>query len=126
MGILSHVLYKVRSQLGLSVADLARRSGLSKSVIYAIERNNGKHHINDSTAHALASATGKTVEELFQPQELSDRGRPPFTGQPIGSSDTSSLRGQTDICPGGCNLVLPANRVCDIHGDMSHYHYRAE
>jgi DNA-binding XRE family transcriptional regulator len=121
---MSHKLCEVREHQGMTVAELAILTGLSKSVIYRIENDNSGFKINDSTALALATAVGMTVESLFQPQELSDQGRPPFTGRPIQASGYDSLLGQADICPGGCNLVLPRSRVCDVHGNMSH-HYLA-
>ena len=59
----SATVTKHREKLGLSRAALARQSGLHQTAIGLIER--GERAPNLDTAHAIAQALGKSLEELI-------------------------------------------------------------
>ena len=60
----SHVL---RKQLGISQEDLARRCGVSRQTINAIENN--KYDPTLALAFHLAQVLGTTVDALFRPAQ---------------------------------------------------------
>lgn len=55
---------EIREQLGLSVADLAERTGLARQTIYCVETK-PDHKTSADVALRLARALGVSVEELL-------------------------------------------------------------
>lgn len=97
-----HKLQAIRLSLGLTVAELAELSGISMSVIYRIESGDNEYHVNEATAEALSTALYKEVKSIFDPLELSNKGRPPLTGV----SCMKSKPAQTIVCLHCCMEVV--------------------
>lgn len=57
----------LRAEKGWSQADLAKRLGVSRQAVNAIET--GKHDPSLTLAFALADIFGQRIEELFLPKE---------------------------------------------------------
>ena len=57
----------LRKEKGISQEDLAKRCGVSRQTVNAIENN--KYDPTLSLAFRLAAALGVTVDELFRPPE---------------------------------------------------------
>ena len=57
----------LRTEKGISQEDLARRCGVSRQTVNAIENN--KYDPTLSLAFRLAGELGVTVDELFRPPE---------------------------------------------------------
>jgi len=66
VAVTSHVA-ELRQKRGIAAADLARRTGISRPTIYAIEA--GKYVPNTAVALRLAHVLESTVEELFSVAE---------------------------------------------------------
>ena len=62
---MKNTIREKRKQLGLSQEELARRCGVSRQTINAIENN--KYDPTLSLAFSLAAELGTTVDELFNP-----------------------------------------------------------
>ena len=62
---MKNTIREKRKQLGLSQEELARRCGVSRQTINAIENN--KYDPTLSLAFSLAAEQGTTVDELFNP-----------------------------------------------------------
>lgn len=122
-----HKLQKLREDAGFTVAELAEYTGLSKKTIYSIENGASEYKTNEGVAQILADAFDCEVSDIFSPEEVSHRGRPPLTGKPIGHV-TSMLEvsvtknGQTETfrlfhefegnaCP-TCHIVKPLTGQC--------------
>ena len=60
-------LSQLRKERGISQEDLARRCGVSRQTINAIENN--KYDPTLSLAFSLAGALGTTVDGLFTPSQ---------------------------------------------------------
>lgn len=95
----------------MTVAELAEKSGISKSTINRIENDESDSGTNRQTAEAIAEALRTKMMEIFHPHELSHKGRPPHTGRPITPQPTTS-RPDSPICT-SCKLELPRTGVCD-------------
>ncbi len=65
MALRSHPLAVARQAAGLTQAQLAARSGVSRQTVSAVE--SGRHRPSVDAALALARAAGTTVEALFAP-----------------------------------------------------------
>lgn len=89
---MSERVRRARIALGMSQADLARASGLSRQAIGALEA--GRHTPSVSAALAVAAALGEPVEALF--------GTPPAGGTPIlgtsGSGPAAAVRVGDELC----------------------------
>ncbi len=99
-------LRKFRTAANLSVADLANMTGLTQSVIYGIEAA-GKvsRNVHERTTWLLANALGCSVHQLFDPQEVVTKGRPPLAcNQPSEAPPAN--------CP-NCFITLPNTGKCD-------------
>ena len=70
----------LRSEMGLSQEELARRCGVSRQTINAIENN--KYDPTLSLAFHLAQALGATVDTLFHPPSEKGRHAAPSGGCP--------------------------------------------
>lgn len=57
----------LRAENGWSQADLAKRLGVSRQAVNAIET--GKHDPSLNLAFSIAEIFGQRIEELFQPNE---------------------------------------------------------
>jgi putative transcriptional regulator len=62
---MKNVLPALRSERGWSQADLARRVGVSRQTINAIE--NGRYDPSLPLAFALAHAFSRSIESIFEP-----------------------------------------------------------
>lgn len=62
---MKNTIHEKRKQLGLSQEELAKRCGVSRQTINAIENN--KYDPTLALAFALAKELGTTVDELFSP-----------------------------------------------------------
>jgi putative transcriptional regulator len=62
---MKNVLPALRSERGWSQADLARRVGVSRQTINAIE--NGRYDPSLPLAFALARAFSRPIESIFEP-----------------------------------------------------------
>ncbi len=62
---MKNVLPALRSERGWSQADLARRVGVSRQTINAIE--NGRYDPSLPLAFALARAFSRSIESIFEP-----------------------------------------------------------
>ena len=62
---MENTIREKRKQLGLSQEELARRCGVSRQTINAIENN--KYDPTLSLAFSLAAELGTTVDALFRP-----------------------------------------------------------
>lgn len=62
---MKNTIHEKRKQLGLSQEELAKRCGVSRQTINAIENN--KYDPTLALAFALAKDLGTTVDELFTP-----------------------------------------------------------
>ena len=60
-------IHVLRKQLGISQEDLARRCGVSRQTINAIENN--KYDPTRALAFHLAQVLGTTVDALFRPAQ---------------------------------------------------------
>ena len=60
-------IHVLRKQLGISQEDLARRCGVSRQTINAIENN--KYDPTLALAFHLAQGLGTTVDALFRPAQ---------------------------------------------------------
>ena len=60
-------IHVLRKQLGISQEDLARRCGVSRQTINAIENN--KYDPTLALAFHLAQVLGATVDALFRPAQ---------------------------------------------------------
>ena len=60
-------IHVLRKQLGISQEDLARRCGVSRQTINAIENN--KYDPTLALAFHLAQVLGTTVDALFRPAQ---------------------------------------------------------
>jgi DNA-binding XRE family transcriptional regulator len=117
--LLSNRLREIRESVGLTVAELAELSGIAESTIYGIEREDRVFRVNYKVAVALASALYVQVSKIFDLEDLSPLGRPPFTGIPNRAPYMPAANTPVSpVCP-HCNLELPYTLVCDIHGDLS-------
>ena len=63
---MKNTIHEKRKQLGLSQEELAKRCGVSRQTINAIENN--KYDPTLALAFALAKELGTTVDELFTSQ----------------------------------------------------------
>lgn len=61
---LGYKLKEVRTEKGMSVLDLAEKSGISRTWIWAIESGNAKN-VSVKVLLALANALGVTIDEIF-------------------------------------------------------------
>lgn len=62
---MENCIYERRKALGLSQLELAKRCGVSRQTINAIENN--KYDPTLALAFSLAATLGVTVDELFTP-----------------------------------------------------------
>lgn len=60
---MNNILKKVRTERGMSVSELARRTGLSRATIFNIE--NGISVPLGTTMHAISEALDKEMNEVF-------------------------------------------------------------
>jgi DNA-binding XRE family transcriptional regulator len=91
---------------------LAGQSGISTGTIVKIENGTSEYRTNDGVASALAEALDCYVSDLFEASELSQLGRPPCTGKPIGTITRISVISQHEmLC--GCGLVVPKSVGCE-------------
>lgn len=110
---LTHKLSTARIKAGLTICELASQSGISKTAIYHIENENSPYKINDGVAKALAAALKVEIKDLFDPIELSNRGRPPHTGKSCQKSEDT--RAHEIMCP-KCFVMIPLSVECDTCG----------
>ena len=64
---MANQIHVLRKQLGISQEDLARRCGVSRQTINAIENN--KYDPTLALAFHLAQVLGTTVDALFRPAQ---------------------------------------------------------
>ncbi len=62
---MENIIRSRRKELGLSQEELARRCGVSRQTVNAIENN--KYDPTLALAFALARELGSTVDQLFRP-----------------------------------------------------------
>lgn len=111
-----HCLQAVRLRANLSIAELARKSGVTDDTISEIENGNPTgRRTNDSTARLLCAALGVSPSAIVWPNGgyTTNVGRPanstgPSTG-PVNVSTRSERR-----CP-ECFTFTPADREDCIH-----------
>lgn len=60
---MNNIVKEIRTERGMSVSELARRSGLSRTAIFNIE--NGISNPLATTMHAISLALDKEVSEIF-------------------------------------------------------------
>nr|DAW90263.1 MAG TPA: helix-turn-helix domain protein [Bacteriophage sp.] len=53
----------IRTEQGMSISALSRKTGISRSIIYQLEY--GKRDVQISTAQRIAAALGCTLNDLF-------------------------------------------------------------
>jgi DNA-binding XRE family transcriptional regulator len=100
----SHSVRRRRQDLGLSVNEVARMSGISADTIYRIERSTTNPcKVNVETALSLAKALEAPLYSLFRDEELSGLGRTPKTGVKIGRNVYHRVNA---VCT-QCNLEIP-------------------
>lgn len=87
-------LQTLRKERGMSVEDLSRATGLSKSTIYNIE--SGGHCPNESTVQLLAEVFDVKVSEFRLPRGTTHLGKP---AQAAGRTGKSSVKMYGEICP---------------------------
>src|SRR3954466_16130694 len=90
---------------GLSQATLAERAGISRQAVGAIEA--GRHRPSVDAAMALASAVGRSVEELFAA---------PATRPPPGVAPVAEGGGVLAARVGGRLVYAPARDALAIEG----------
>jgi transcriptional regulator with XRE-family HTH domain len=129
-----HRLQAKRLEKRKTIQELARESRISATAIRSIENPTpDSYKTHRGVAWALADALGVDWQELFDDNELSHRGRPPFTGRPIGSkSDKKSRKTKPSegaevidlprtkkerVCPDCCIVVAPALNACGTCGN---------
>lgn len=99
-----------RRQIGWTVKELAELTGLSRLTISAIENGTSEYKTHQGVALLLAEALDCEVLDLFEPAELSHKGRPPLTGgSPVRVTTTVV---EFEVCPWHFTL-LPASGICD-------------
>ena len=104
-----HPVKALRKQNKLTIADLAELTGLSSTTITGIESGRSDYKTHQGVALLLADTFGCKVSDLFRPEELSNRGRPPLTG---GNICVTTIVVEYSVCPVHF-IVLPACGVCD-------------
>ncbi|MFZ2126134.1 MAG: helix-turn-helix transcriptional regulator [Candidatus Microsaccharimonas sp.] len=99
-----------RRELGLSIAEVAKRSGIAETTIRGIEAEtpNG-YKTRFDVAKAIAAGLESQTHTLFDAIELSHLGRPAKTGRPIADIDEKRTE---KPCP-SCNYILPSNGKCN-------------
>lgn len=98
-----HRLTLFRRQWQINIKALARISGVAESTIVRIEQEPG-HHVNYTTAEAIATALKLEVYELFDPALITDIGRHAKTGTPTDRSTHVKYSGRFCL---SCFLELP-------------------
>lgn len=98
---LQSCLRRLRSDAGLSQGELARRAGITRQAVSAIE--SGSYVPNTAVALRLSRALGRQVEDLFQLSDISRKlrasaaatsaewGHPPSTGAGAAPANPSDL-----------------------------------
>ena len=103
-----HPLKRLRKLRGWKISELAELTGLNTGTISTIENGTSAWKTHQGVAILLADALDCEVHDIFEPDELSHKGRPPLTGGHIRITTVVELA----ICPVHC-IALPANGVCD-------------
>ena len=108
LNVINH-LGAVRRGRGVGAADLARRVGVSRQTIYAIEA--GTYMPNTEVSLKLARALEVSVEELFALAEESGRPQPPLQAEVLSTGPVPP--GQpVQLCRLGDRLIgIPVNAV---------------
>lgn len=113
MVLLLHKVQVARMACGYTVEKLARLANLSVTAIYRIESGNSPHKTHVGVAEALADVLKVEVSALFDPLDLTERGRPPHTGKACHKSEASKTREVQ--CP-NCFVMVPTHVECDTCG----------
>lgn len=103
-------LQKMRESYDLTIAELSELSDISESAIRSIENGRKTYKTNVAVAKALADALDCRVSDLFDSLELSDLGRPPFTGKKIEHRHYAVAE---TLCP-SCGMLVPADVGCEF------------
>jgi hypothetical protein len=82
-------------------------SGLSHHAIRKAETD-PTQKVHDGVAKAIADVLRVPINDIFDPIELTNRGRPPFTGNDCRKHNEERLR----VCSVH-NVALPASGICD-------------
>jgi len=67
-------LKEIRTDIGMSISELARRSNTSRQTIHAIESGTRKN-INGSLMFAIADALKRDEREIFFKQDVTHEGQ---------------------------------------------------
>jgi DNA-binding XRE family transcriptional regulator len=93
-----------RIELGLSVADVAVLTGICTSTLYRIEREEpDRFHTRLDVAQAIAYGLDSQLHTLFNPDELSEIGRPAKTGRPIVNISSKRRLARCSECNTECS-----------------------
>lgn len=98
---------------GYTVETLAKLANVSTSVIRRIESGCNPYRTHVGVAEALADVLKVEVSALFDPLDLTEKGRPPHTGKACHKSETSKTREVQ--CP-NCFVMVPIRVECDTCG----------
>lgn len=102
-----HKLTLLRESRGITILDLADMSGLSYHAIRDAE-GNPTQKVHDGVAKAIADVLRVPVADIFDPLELTNKGRPPFTGNDCRKHNDEHVQ----TCPVHF-VTLPASGICD-------------
>ena len=94
---------ELREAKGLTREELMDLSGLSQSTIWKAEERQDYVVFNEVTAQTQCRSLGVEIDDVFRPNQITHRGRPPQTGVPRKLS-----REETEvICP-SCQIMTNA------------------
>lgn len=105
-------LKSVRESYGFSIDETNELTGVSTTAIRRIESDHNAHRVSLGVASALASGLDVPVEALFDEIDLTDQGRPVFTGKPKRQARREESR---KLCP-GCFVLYSPHIGCETCG----------
>lgn len=106
---MQHKVRIARLALGLTQNQLAAKAGISNFSVSNAENLSRNYRVHQEVAAAIARALRKRVSDLFDAEELSNRGRKPKSGKPLTLSDESRVK----VCPVHFVTLPHGTLVCD-------------